>query len=95
MTSYFGKTFAKRDTTRQFNYEKWLVGQIRAIAFNPELDSVKETRSGNVFDNNVKAPDIYSLLSMHFRAVTTRDAFIYFDYHKANERFGSDLVRSV
>lgn len=95
LTSYFGKTFAKRDTTRQFNYEKWLIGQIRAIAFNPELDSVKETRSGNVFDNNVKAPDIYSLLSMHFRAVTTKDAFIYFDYHKANERFGNDLVRSV
>ena len=64
LTSYFGKTFAKRDTTRQFNYEKWLVGQIRAIAFNPELDSVKETRSGNVFDNKCKSSR-YLLFIIH------------------------------
>ena len=78
LTSYFGKTFAKRDTTRQFNYEKWLIGQIRAIAFNPELDSVKETRSGNVFDNNVKAPDIYSFIIDAFQSSNYKRRFYLF-----------------
>lgn len=43
----------------------------------------------------VKAPNIFSLLSNHFRAITTENAFIYLDYNKRIERFGEKLVASV
>ena len=94
LTSYFGKTFVRRDSYRIANYEKWLIQEIRKANLN-ENKTVLETRSGNVFDNLLKAPNVFSLLSMHFRAITTKECFIYLDYHKAKERFGEEAVRKV
>lgn len=95
LTSYFGKTFARLEELRAFNYERWLVGQIRANAFDPENPSVVETRSANVFDHELKAPYIHSLLAANFRMITTKDAIIYLDYAKASDRFTPELVKAV
>lgn len=92
LSSYFGKTFVKRDPTRKYNYEKWLISEIRLAALDKDNKKVLETRSANVFDNNLKIANIISLLSMHFRAITLDDAYVYLDYHKAKERFSPSLV---
>lgn len=92
LSSYFGKTFASRDTSRAFNYEKWLVAGIRKNAFDNENQDVLETRSGDMFDNHLKAPYVYSVLSRNFKAITTKECFLYFDRKSAEERFGRDFV---
>lgn len=94
LTSYFGKTFVRRDSTRVFNYEKWLISNIRANVSKEDTAIIKETRSANVFDNSLKVPSIYSLLSKYFKAITTNTCFIYLDYSKARERFNDLLVDS-
>ena len=92
LSSYFGKTFASRDDSRAFNYEKWLIANIRKNAFDQENKDVLETRSGNMFDNHLEAPYVYSVLSRNFKAITTKDCFLYFDRKSAEERFGRDFV---
>ena len=94
LTSYFGKTFVRRDSTRAFNYEKWLISNIRANVSKEDTAIIKETRSANVFDNSLKLPSIHSLLSKYFKAITTNNCFIYLDYNKARERFNNELVDS-
>lgn len=95
LTTYFGKTFVRRDESRIGNYEKWLIQEIRKAAFDKENNQVLETRSGDVFDNLLSAPYVYSLLSKTFRGITTKDCFIYLDHTKAKERFGEEIVRKV
>ena len=95
LSSYFGKTFVRRNELRPYNYEKWLISLIRQKGFDKEDNSVLETRSANVFDNYLKAPYIYSLLSKHFRAITVPNAYLYFDHKQSEERFGKDVVNSV
>lgn len=95
LSTYFGKTFVRRIETRNHNYEKWLIGKIREAAFDKNNQNVLETRTADLFDNLVKYPIVFSLLSKHFRTIKTKDAFIYLDRKHAFERFGFDIVNYV
>lgn len=95
LTSYYGKTFVRRNETTVSNYSKWLTTQIRKIAFDKMDNRISETRTSNVFDYTLDTPSIYSLLAKEFRSIKTPKYHVYLDYHKSRERFGDEAVNLV
>lgn len=89
LSSYYGKVFVERSDKRVSNYPKWLANQIRAASLSKEDNRIIETRTGNVYDNRINVPYLYSCLSQDFRTITNSKGHIfYFDYHKRFAKLG-------
>lgn len=89
LSSYYGKVFLERSQKRVNHYPKWLANQIRAASLDKEDKRIIETRTGDVYDNNINVPYMYSALSKEFRTITTQAGnTFYFDYHKRIAKLG-------
>lgn len=89
LSSYYGKVFVERSEKRVSNYPKWLANQIRAASLSKEDTRIQETRTGNVYDNHINTPYLYSCLSQEFRTIMNDKGYIfYFDYHKRFAKLG-------
>lgn len=89
LTSYYGKVFIERSEKRVNNYIKWLCNNVRSASLDKGQTNIVETRTGNVYDNEIKVPYLYSGLSQEFRSISTKDGLtFYFDYHKRFAKLG-------
>jgi hypothetical protein len=92
LTSYYSKLFIERSPRAVNNYPRWLVEQIRSQALDLENGTIRELRSADVFDSDLRLPRVYSTLAMSFRSFEAKGYDWLFDYHTREQHFGADLV---
>lgn len=92
LTSSYGKVFIERSERKAFNYQKWLCNNIRAASLDKNNSRIVDSRTGDVFDPNIKLPFVYTTIAKEFRTFTANNIFFYFDYHKRIKRFGDIVI---
>ena len=93
LTSSYGKVFVERSEKKAFNYSKWLCNNIRAASLDKDNTRIVDSRTGNVFDPEIKGlPYLYTTLAKEFRTFTANNIFFYLDYHKRIKRLGGEAV---
>lgn len=91
LSSYYGKVFVEKSSKKVNNYFKWLGTTIRAQALSKENGFIQDSKTGNVYYNDITTPVMYSALSMEFRIIETVDYRFYFDYKRRFKFFGEDI----
>lgn len=95
LTSYYAKVFVDRSEKSVVNYPKWIIKQTIGLS---EQDNpvVTEMRLVNVFDNSLRLPRIYTIMSERFREFTVSGKYhLFFDYNKRVEEYGEDFVNKA
>lgn len=87
LSSYYGKVFVKRSDRKQYDDMNWLCNQITNIVFAGGNEYIKKVTLGKVFDNNFKAPRIYSSLSMRFKYIDISSGKLVFDHTERKTLF--------
>ena len=84
LTSYYDKKLmVSRSSKMADDYGRWLVKQIQVESLNGSL----AVKLGNVFNPELKAPRIYSILAKKFSLITTKDYAFNFDFNKLTEDY--------
>ncbi len=95
LTSYYGKTFINKDEKVVNNISRWLGTRIRKSLFTDTDKNILNAISTNVFDPNVKVPNLYSALAQQFLSVETLSIFFYFDYNSRNKFLPDDKLKDL
>jgi len=82
LSSYYGKVFVNRTERRQYDEVTWLADIIREIGMAGGNETIRKVTPGNVFNNHLKVPRIYSGLSMHFKYIDTANYHLVFDHQE-------------
>lgn len=90
LTSYYGKVTAIRSSKKVTDYGEWLRNDIMAKGLNTEDQTVINLQPANVYNNKLKTPRLYSLLSMRFRAFTLGGFDWYLDYKERTNKFTTE-----
>lgn len=80
LTSAYGRLSVVRSSKVVVNFEGWLHKQIRIKAYDYEDTDITEVVYGNNFDNKLKLPRVYSMLSKEYSKVITPEMELYFNY---------------
>lgn len=92
LTSYYGKTFVTRN---QLRVNSTLASIIKTINLGITTDHpfIKNVAPAKVFDNNFKAPYIYSAISDNFKSFSIEDNYNFiFDYTERYVLFTKDII---
>ena len=103
LTSYYGKAFVRRSEKKVNNYAAWLLNNIMAKALDEADLTVTNAYPGDVYDNLLKAPRLYSILASGFNGFSLTPAVyprslgqqtfqLSFDHTKREELFGADAM---
>lgn len=103
LTSYYGKVFAGRSEKRVNDYGQWLRNAIMAMGLDDVNTTVTNLQPSPVFDKLFKAPRLYSILAMGFRAFTLKPVVTppnmknttfecSFDHTKREFMFGKEAI---
>lgn len=87
LTSYMNKTFVTRSDLAVYNYDNWLLRQIRNRGRNNEDDSVDGVLYAEIDQSTYVLPRIYSALGRAFRGFRSRKNTFYFKYDDRAEYF--------
>ena len=96
LTSYYGKMTAVRSSKKITDYGEWIRNEIMQQGLDDTNDTVIDLQPADVFDNTVKAPRLYSLLSMRFRSFNLSGFKWYLDYKERSmvfAEYSSDLEK--
>lgn len=91
LTSYYGKTFISRGDRKANSSLEWLLKQINLSTFD-DSGYISKVAPANVFDNNVKAPYIYSALSNHYKSLQAGNNLLIFDYANRSQLVTDDQL---
>lgn len=89
LSSYYGKTFVSRSTKKANDPISWIAKQIIISGMSGESDIVTSVSPADVYDNQFKAPHIYSALSEHFKAFTCKGIKFIFDHRERHLLYSS------
>lgn len=78
LTSYYGKTFVKLNPKKANSSLEWIIKELN-IASMSDTGFIKRVNPAKVFDNNFKAPFIYSALADNFKSIVTESFTLQFD----------------
>lgn len=87
LTSYYGKTFVERGSKKANSSLEWILKQINLSVFD-DTAFIHKVAPANVFDNNIKAPYIYSGLSNYYKSLLAGDNYLAFDYKNRSALLG-------
>ena len=79
LSSYYGKTFVQVNPKVANSSLAWLFKRIHA-AFLDDTSKITDTAPAKVFDNNFKAPYMYSALSTEFKSFRVGNVQLMFDH---------------
>lgn len=94
LTSYYGKTFVKVSEKKADSSIDWIIKQINKASLT-EQSPIKNIAPGMVFDNNFKAPYIYSALSSQYKMFSVGQYHFNFDYTDRTALFDDATVSAV
>lgn len=89
LSSYYGKTFVSRSTKKANDPISWIARQVIVRGMSGESDTITSVSPADVYDNQFKAPHIYSALSGHFKAFTCKDIKFVFDHRERHLLYSS------
>jgi hypothetical protein len=98
LTSYYGKFFVYRSRKAANDYSQWLINEVMALGFSPDIDRITDVKTANVFHMGVKAPRSISSLAKQVRQFTVKatdgESFVFhLDLAKIKEHFNMDIVQ--
>ena len=98
LTSYYGKIFADRSTKKVNDYGQWIRNNIMAKGLDVTDNTITDLQPTNVFDNEFKAPRIYSIIATGFRSFVVKygqnDYYLNFNHLKREELFGKEAIEA-
>lgn len=80
LTSYFNKVFVDRSKRKTDDYERWLLSTIKAAALKADDATITDLKLGNVFQEELQLPRIYSMLAKQITEFKSGAYHFYFDY---------------
>lgn len=80
LSSYYSKVFVEKSDRSVFNYDRWLVNQIRAKGLDAGNEVITNLRISDVSDDHLDVPRVYAILSAAVASFTSRDINFFFDY---------------
>jgi hypothetical protein len=92
LTSYYGKVSVKRNTKRVNDFSVWLGNAVVAAGLNDANTRVSELKATNAFDNKLKAPRVYSIISKRVASIMVDGIYYSFDHRVFYKR---DDVKKV
>lgn len=87
LTSYINKTFVARSDLAVYNWDNWLLRQIRSRAQNKEDESIDGVLYAEIDQSEYVLPRIYTALGRAFRGFRSRKNTFYFRYLDRAEYF--------
>jgi hypothetical protein len=81
LTSYYGKLFAERSSKKVNDYGRWLRDKIMAMGLDQSNNVITDLIPGNCFVNEIKAPRLFTMLAMGFRAFTVNHAGMQLNFN--------------
>ena len=94
LTSYMSKMFVSRTTRVAFNYGDWIVNRINLLAMDVK-SGLTEVRQGNVFDQTVKLPLIYTSVARQIIGFQFGGVKFYFDYGNIERNFPAEILAKI
>ena len=95
LTSYYGKTFVTRGKRNADNYSYWLQTSVMASVLNPTNGVISEAVCDNVFDMSLKAPRIYSIISVVLKSCTIHNYDLLFDHKEVVSNYPPKLLSKL
>lgn len=92
LTSYVAKFFVRRSEFTAYSQERWLEKQL--IGLGNDRSDVSINFS-NVYDNKIKAPLKFTILSRIVSKIEIGDYEFNFNVEKMNQIYGTDLVNTM
>ena len=89
LTSYYGKTFVSRNTKKANSALEWIIKELMQASVEDHA-YITQVAPAKVFDNNFKAPYIYSALADNFKFITTTKYHLVFD-HSERHQFANEI----
>ncbi len=68
LTSYYGKNTVQRSVKKITDYGEYIRNTIMAKGLDPNDQTVLDLQPGNSFNSKIKAPRLYTLLSVRFKS---------------------------
>lgn len=94
LTSYYGKTFVKRNAKKVNDYSTWFRNKIMSKGLDPSDIDITNLAPADVFDNLFKCPRIYSIVSQGFRSFTAGEFHFLFDHKERLKQFSPEVIKS-
>lgn len=88
LNSYYGKVFIERSERKNFNYEKWFMGQLIIKALDPEDPNVGKAMLSTVVDYLIDVPKMYTSISERIMSMVCGKNQLWFDHKRRVEKFG-------
>ena len=87
LSSYYGKVFIERSERKNFNYEKWFMGELILKAQNPEDPNISKSMISQVVDYRAAVPRIYTAISEEIMYLKIGTNELWFDYKRRIEKW--------
>lgn len=91
LTSYYGKTFVAVSPKKANNSTEWLLKKVNAASLEGHA-YISKVAAARVYDNNFKAPYIYSALSEQIRLIQAGPYTLLFAHTEREALVGADKV---
>lgn len=85
LSSYYGKLFIRRSTKKVNDLFGWISDKILLASVSEEVSQFTEVAPGDVFDNTLKIPKLYSGLAKTLISLKVNDIYLNFNYKNRSE----------
>lgn len=90
LTSYYGKNTVQRSVKKITDYGEYIRNTIMAKGLDPNDQTVLDLQPGNSFNSKIKAPRLYTLLSVRFKSFKLGGFDWYLDWEERSTRFSAE-----
>lgn len=94
LTSYYGKSFVSLCDKKANSSSDWLVTQINK-ALIEQNEHITKVTPASVYDNNFKAPYIYSVLANNFKIIIAGDITLVLDHRERKVMTDPDTLIKI
>ena len=95
LTTFYGKVFVEACQKKVANWGSWVVDSIRLADKDNEDNRITNVSYSNVYDNKVKLPREYALVSMEIDSLVSGNWVFNFDHKKIESKFTKDVVERL
>lgn len=95
LTSYINKTFVKRSSRADNDFDVWLSRQLTSRAVDPTNDTVTNPKFSELDQSAYVLPRVYTSLGKTFASFDNGSNHFYFDYSKRKDHFQHTFNISV
>lgn len=97
ISSYYAKIFVDRSQRAVFNYDNWIIRQIKERGQDAKDESVRDLRIADVADYSQDLPRIYAIISSQILEFTTDQGRFWFDikHREKSKMFTAEEIPAI